>query len=1518
MALTVKIGLAGSEVDLTAYLVYNSQRVEQRADAFVSTCSFQLIDKTADVGLAFSVKEKDSVLIADGATKYFSGTVANVDTVVLAEGTEALIYTIECQDYNLLVEEVVIDQVETYGGVLDSTIIDDLFDKYLPEINSHAPGGSPPGYVQSLHVFAELELVDISLRAALDRIASEVESTALAGYWYIDFDKNLHYYNIEDNAPAWYLSDNPTVVPDATNLVENPSFEVNITDFWTNSNWATAEQSSTYARFGGYSVRLYDASVAINDWFACDSIAISPNTEYSFSAWVKKIICTGTGRIGLNWYTAGDTLISGVPIYFDSGTHDWQEYKGTGTSPPTAAKCRFLLIGTGLTAGTEAEIFMDAVQVELGGEATPYLDGSLGPGYAWTGTPHNSTSTRTGVNSYSYLSDVSRSRQGSSIANRILVVGAEMALFVQDSDSYNYYGKWFETVVRDNTLFSVDEVLSHGYSLLAKWAYPDEVFTIRTRKEGLRAGMNVRFESGLFGTETKTNLVRNPSFEVNVADSWTFTQDGSGGSVAQSAVRAAVGTQSCLMTASDSGSARLRSWSGAVLLADGETITIQARVYRPVATTCGIEIIDVSTPAHRGGLAATLTAGWQILTISWTNDTAGPVNIQLGLYNNGADGVAQVWFDGCMAQIDKGPYPLDYIDGTFPFCDWSDAAHNSYSSRLPVFTVRTLTLTWPEDTLTFELELGGKASASSLISSRTQGTNTVIGGGPTTPGQLPVSSRGWSHTLVFTATDYQTVAWGSGTIETADGTVYSIVAGNTGVMAAPTYIFLDTDTSLTVLQTAGSPAVGRNMILICVAEDVVDVENKATIQAFGGQGIGVMIGADNIIAAAITANEIAANTILAGNIAAGAIETDQLYAGAVTAAKIATNTITATKLDMGMGDSIYNLADGLLLLGPNCEINTTEWWSLRRQLATISGAFRRIAGYWPGSAALAVEIGATNLVLNPSFEVNITDFWNTFGWATAEQSEEGEARFGEYSVRLYDASSGADESFYSHKFTVSPTTDYTFSVWVKKTICTGTGQMFVSWFTAGDAPISSDSLSFDSGTHGWKRYQITAESPGTAAKADINIFDAVGITVTTELEGFVDGVQFEESAYVTPYCDGAQGSGYAWSGTEHNSTSVRTATEVNLDDLAYLVTDNPTLSFRVVVQMPYDADGTWSEIISYIFDTRGADNNNRVFLYYSATIDEFYVYLNGATRITNGTTQTFKAGDWVDIVLTVDFTADEYYTYVNGILDGSDTTALAAPTLTDWCLGSDYLGANQVGLVFAEYAVFDRVLTSDEVAALYALYKPIIDIGSIDAPGIYILDGRFRISSSLTGNRIEMTANGIEVYDSAGALGAYLSKKGLRLRGESTTTVHEIHWEDDTGYKLGAIQSSWAGGGNKAITVVTANRPTGAPWGTNTDLLLRAYDEIAGDYCGIWIHSEGGIVVGTIAGGGSGLYFQIDGPSSDVFTVDGDGSIRTRFASSAWWRFGTADSGTGVTPNYKIHVEIDGTWYTFLAEQGSV
>lgn len=158
----------------------------------------------------------------------------------------------------------------------------------------------------------------------------------------------------------------------------------------------------------------------------------------------------------------------------------------------------------------------------------------------------------------------------------------------------------------------------------------------------------------------------------------------------------------------------------------------------------------------------------------------------------------------------------------------------------------------------------------------------------------PEGIFGWSHTLTFTATDNDTVEWTTGTISLANGTTYSIGVGNTGTMAAPTYIYLDTTISVIALQTSttNSDAVGTGKILITVAEDVADATKFAEFLVFGNRGVGGLFTKENIVANTLTTNEIAANTIVAGNIAASTITGTEILSLNITSKTITADTGT--------------------------------------------------------------------------------------------------------------------------------------------------------------------------------------------------------------------------------------------------------------------------------------------------------------------------------------------------------------------------------------------------------------------------------------------------------------------------------------------------------------------------------------------------------------------------------------------------------------------------------------------------
>lgn len=148
---------------------------------------------------------------------------------------------------------------------------------------------------------------------------------------------------------------------------------------------------------------------------------------------------------------------------------------------------------------------------------------------------------------------------------------------------------------------------------------------------------------------------------------------------------------------------------------------------------------------------------------------------------------------------------------------------------------------------------------------------TIHGAVIETPGTgTSIGILGWIHTMVFSATDNDTVAWTSGTITLQNGVSYLISAGNTGNISATTYVYLDSATSLTVLQTTttATSAVGANRILIAVCANVAATKSAEFI-VYGGSGTvgeSKLIVAANIAANTITANEIVANTLTATQI----------------------------------------------------------------------------------------------------------------------------------------------------------------------------------------------------------------------------------------------------------------------------------------------------------------------------------------------------------------------------------------------------------------------------------------------------------------------------------------------------------------------------------------------------------------------------------------------------------------------------------------------------------------------------
>jgi hypothetical protein len=170
-----------------------------------------------------------------------------------------------------------------------------------------------------------------------------------------------------------------------TNLIPNPSFEDNYSTNYDQSGTITLTYSSAYSVVGSRSARIATNASGEGYGYICTAVT-SAGSQYRFSAYVR-----GVGVIRLSIYdnVTGHQYGSNVTL-----TSEWQRVSHDAPFHGTSTDRRVYLTQA---TGVDCDIFTDGWQLEAGTLLSPYTDGTLGAGHAWTGTAHQSTSTRTGA-----------------------------------------------------------------------------------------------------------------------------------------------------------------------------------------------------------------------------------------------------------------------------------------------------------------------------------------------------------------------------------------------------------------------------------------------------------------------------------------------------------------------------------------------------------------------------------------------------------------------------------------------------------------------------------------------------------------------------------------------------------------------------------------------------------------------------------------------------------------------------------------------------------------------------------------------------------------------------------------------------------------------------------------------------------------------------------------------------------------------------------------------------------------
>lgn len=287
--------------------------------------------------------------------------------------------------------------------------------------------------------------------------------------------------------------------------------------------------------------------------------------------------------------------------------------------------------------------------------------------------------------------------------------------------------------------------------------------------------------------------------------------------------------------------------------------------------------VENSLP-YQGGLAdinstftapATLASGSLATNIAYTGGEANVAHFEVGTGSNLAG--------------------LNSANASTDVAIW---AGNTYANRA---------------TAPFRVTAAGALTATSatITGALTTGSSSVIDGqyisaGTVASTAVNLALRGWTQTSAFSVTDADTVAWGAGTFTASDGTAYSIGAGNTGNMAAKTYIYLDIAVSTTAYQTTttATTAVGNGKVMVAIAQNAT---GEATFMVLNNNSYN--IDAANIVANSITANEIAASTITGTQISTLSIsgKSCTFDTGTVGGFTMGATTLTATNLSLTAG-----------------------------------------------------------------------------------------------------------------------------------------------------------------------------------------------------------------------------------------------------------------------------------------------------------------------------------------------------------------------------------------------------------------------------------------------------------------------------------------------------------------------------------------------------------------------------------------------------------------------------------------
>lgn len=658
--------------------------------------------------------------------------------------------------------------------------------------------------------------------------------------------------------------------------------------------------------------------------------------------------------------------------------------------------------------------------------------------------------------------NIRRTLRSDSIINRVLVVGENLRDWYEDAASIAEYGTR-EAVVVDEQITTQANLDLRGNALLERYAYPTEAYSITTREEGLRAGMDIRVVCdawGLDDTFTIQRLIIRWKGNVRFYD----LDVGNG-------IGIAAESRQKLTSYIDSIEAKVALTSGAVN--------------------------DLDAPAAPNAL------------------TAGNVSTGVDLDEDGKQLVwAEVTWSG-VSDADLNHYELQISTQADFNSESILRMHPSDGDRSERFTglvgnttyyVRVRAVDWVGNKSAWDY---GGGSALSFTSSK----DSVA------PAQVVGVTASASRTLVG-------LSWTAGTegdlryyeIQRAPDS-----GGSPGAWATIATVDIDfyIDQDFTDAQISDEDTFWYRVRAVDTSGNVGSwsTSTSATLS----QIVGDHIAAATIVGDHIAANTITAGKLSVSELSAIAADLGTITAGTVTGATIRTAASgQRVVLDSVDGIQAYNSSgvqtvsldlDGSGFLGVGDNIS----WN------TAGGVFIDGGAIVEGTISVdELKIAGRQMVVNPGFEdalvASIDDGWGS-GY---DGTRSGTAHSGSYGIEATgDGANIIDVSYQNlekNSGFIRENDELIFDFWMKGSVATGSAKMGIVFYNSSDGVISWNNFEEDL-TTAWQRVtametapanvaylqlrlQINADTTATVAFDDVHVRKKGGVvqSVETDLE----------------------------------------------------------------------------------------------------------------------------------------------------------------------------------------------------------------------------------------------------------------------------------------------------------------------------------------------------------------------------------------------------------------------------------